>query len=134
MYLLYSAFIFISYFFKISVFPFQHNPINQTLTVTQNLEIELISITDTYETSSQSGSRAFESIYENLITNSEDKIKELIKFCNVKWDSNCLNFHKNKKVVATASLAQVRQPIYKASVKQWENYKNELLLLKKIIN
>tara|TARA_B100001540_G_scaffold307925_1_gene321860 strand:+ start:499 stop:2064 length:1566 start_codon:yes stop_codon:yes gene_type:complete len=78
--------------------------------------------------------KIFDIQYENLITNSEDKIKELIKFCNVKWDSNCLNFHKNKKVVATASLAQVRQPIYKSSVKQWENYKNELLLLKKIIN
>ena len=61
--------------------------------------------------------KIFDIQYENLITNSEDKIKELIKFCNVKWDSNCLNFHKNKKVVATASLAQVRQPIYKSSVK-----------------
>ena len=54
---------------KLSVFPFQHNPINQTLTVTQNLEIELTEVADTYETSAWAGSRAFESIYENLITN-----------------------------------------------------------------
>ena len=72
-------------------------------------------------------------LYENLISDPDNKIKELIKFCEVEWDDNCLNFHKNKKTVATASLAQVRKPIYKSSIKQWENYKNDLDPLKKII-
>ena len=75
----------------------------------------------------------FDIYYEDLISDPDNKIKELIKFCNVEWDDNCLNFHKNKKIVATASLAQVRKPIYKSSIKQWENYKNDLDHLKKII-
>ena len=75
----------------------------------------------------------FDIYYEDLISDPNTKIKGLIKFCNVEWDDNCLNFHKNKKTVATASLAQVRKPIYKSSIKQWENYKNDLDPLKKII-
>ncbi len=75
----------------------------------------------------------FEINYEELISNPDNKIKELVKFCDIEWDDNCLNFHKNKKSVATASLAQVRKPIYKSSIKQWENYKNDLDPLKKII-
>ena len=75
----------------------------------------------------------FDIYYEDLISDPDNKIKGLIKFCDVEWDDNCLNFHKNKKTVATASLAQVRKPIYKSSIKQWENYKNDLDPLKKII-
>ena len=75
----------------------------------------------------------FDIYYEDLISDPNNKIKGLIKFCDVEWDDNCLNFHKNKKTVATASLAQVRKPIYKSSIKQWENYKNDLDPLKKII-
>ena len=47
---------------------------------------------------------------------------------------NCLNHHKNKKVVATASLAQVRSPVYKSSINKWKNVENQLVDLKKIIN
>ena len=71
--------------------------------------------------------------YESLTTNPEEEIRKLIDFCGLKWDNNCLNFHKNKKNVSTASLAQVRRPIYKSSVKGWQNYLNELSELKKLI-
>ena len=37
-----------------------------------------------------------------------------------------LNFHENKKAVATASLAQIRKPIYRSSVKNWENHVENL--------
>ena len=42
--------------------------------------------------------------------------------------------HENKNKVATASLAQVRNPIYKSSIKKWENYSEELSTLKKILS
>ena len=47
---------------------------------------------------------------------------------------NCLNHHKNKKVVATASVAQVRAPVYKSSINKWKNVEKQLIELKKIIN
>ncbi len=71
--------------------------------------------------------------YENLINDKDKEVKNLLKFCGLEWDANCLNPHKNKKVVATASLAQVRTPVYKSSINKWKNLEDELRELKKII-
>ncbi len=71
--------------------------------------------------------------YENLIYNKEMEVKKLLKFCRLEWDENCLNPHKNKKPVGTASLAQIRTPIYQSSINKWKNVDNELNDLKKII-
>ena len=75
--------------------------------------------------------KIFNMSYENLITNKELETKKMLKFCDLDWDNNCLNFHKNKRPVSTASLAQVRQPLYSSSVKKWENYLDNLETLKK---
>ena len=71
--------------------------------------------------------------YEKIISDQENETKKLLKFCDLEWDPSCLSPHKNKKTVATASLAQVRTPIYKSSIKKWENYSEELSELKEII-
>ena len=75
----------------------------------------------------------FDLVYEDLINDKVTQTKKLLKFCNLNWDENCLNFHKNKKSVSTASLAQVRQPLYNTSVEKWKNYKEELSGLKKLL-
>lgn len=69
--------------------------------------------------------------YENLINNYEEETKKIIQFCDLDWEVNCLKSHKNKSKVATASLAQVRKPIYKSSLNKWEKYSNYLGDLKK---
>ena len=75
----------------------------------------------------------FDLVYEDLINDKVTLTKELLKFCDLDWDENCLNFHKNKKSVSTASLAQVRQPLYNTSVEKWKNYAEELSGLKKLL-
>ena len=77
--------------------------------------------------------KIYEVCYEDLIRNKDEKIKKLIKFCNLEWNPKCLDFHNNKKSVNTASLSQVRQPIYKSSVKSWEPFSKHLSELEKII-
>ena len=72
--------------------------------------------------------------YEKIVKNPEEEIKKMINYCDIKWDENCLTFYKNKKSVSTASLAQVRSPIYKSSLKKWENYSEELKPLKNLLN
>ena len=72
--------------------------------------------------------------YENLVNQSETEIKSILNFCNLEWDESCLEPQKNKKIVATASLAQVRSPIYKSSVRNWENFKSDLDDLHKKVN
>jgi len=72
--------------------------------------------------------------YEELTEKTKEKTRELLDFCGLKWDENCLTFFKNKRAVATASFAQVRSPIYKTSVKSWEKYKDHLGPLLEIID
>ena len=72
--------------------------------------------------------------YENLINDQENEIKKIIKYCELNWDQDCLKPQENKKAVATASLSQVRSPIYKSSIKKWENYSKYLEKFKNLIN
>lgn len=71
--------------------------------------------------------------YEKLVEEPEIEIRNILNFCNLDWDENCLQHQKNKKIVATASLAQVRAPVYKSSIKKWKNFKDELVELEKIL-
>ena len=71
--------------------------------------------------------------YEKLVDDPEIEIRNILNFCNLDWDENCLQHQKNKKIVATASLAQVRSPVYKSSIKKWQNFKDDLVELEKII-
>ena len=64
--------------------------------------------------------------YENLVNNSEKNIREIISFCNLEWDENCLNHHKNKSPIKTLSLNQANKPIYSSSINSSNNYKEHL--------
>lgn len=69
--------------------------------------------------------------YEDLINNSNDKIKEIIAHCDLKWEKNCLDFYKNKNPIKTISAAQARKPIYKSSLNLFDKYKNYLKIIDK---
>jgi tetratricopeptide (TPR) repeat protein len=60
--------------------------------------------------------------YEDVVTETEKEAKALIDFIGLKWDHKCLEFHKSDRPVKTASVAQVRKPIYKTAVKRWMKY------------
>lgn len=60
--------------------------------------------------------------YENVVGNTEKEAKGIIEFLGLEWDDQVLEFHKSKRPVKTASVAQVRKPIYKTAVKRWKKY------------
>ena len=64
--------------------------------------------------------------YEDLIDDPEKHARALIDYCDLEWQDECLNFHKSKRQVKTLSVMQVRQPIYKSSVKAWQRYEDDL--------
>jgi tetratricopeptide (TPR) repeat protein len=64
--------------------------------------------------------------YENLISNTEREVRRLLKYCDLKWDKKCLAFHKNERNIRTASVTQVRQPVYKTSMERWRHYEKHL--------
>lgn len=66
--------------------------------------------------------RFLEVDYENLVANPDVVIRRMIAFAGLPWDEKCLAPEQNDRVVRTASLWQVRQPIYKTSVERWRQY------------
>ena len=64
--------------------------------------------------------------YENLISNSESNIKELLEFCDIKFEQNCIEFYNNKRPIKTVSINQARQPIYKSSINNNQNFEKYL--------
>ena len=72
--------------------------------------------------------------YDNVVNETEETIRELIDYCNLPFEQECLEFYKSSRPVKTPSAEQVRQPIYKSGLNYWKNYDKHLLPLKKIID
>ncbi|MDF2389257.1 sulfotransferase, partial [Nostoc ellipsosporum NOK] len=66
--------------------------------------------------------RIFENRYETLVEDQEAQSRQLIDHLGLPWDDACLRFFEREGAVTTPSRWQVRQPIYKSSVKRWKNY------------
>ncbi len=64
--------------------------------------------------------------YEELVDDHEKQARALLEYCGLEWDSACLDFHKTERNIRTASVTQVRQPIYKTSVDRWRKYEQHL--------
>jgi tetratricopeptide (TPR) repeat protein len=57
--------------------------------------------------------------YEELVEDQEAQTRRLLEFCGLPWDAACLNFHESTRAVRTASIRQIRKPLYKSSVGRW---------------
>ena len=64
--------------------------------------------------------------YEELTKNQKNETHKLLNYCELDWDDNCLNFHKNTRGVVTASSSQVRQKMYQGSSEAWKKYESNL--------
>lgn len=64
--------------------------------------------------------------YENLVDFTEDESRRIIGFLDLPWDDACLDFYKTERAVRTASLWQVRQPIYNTSKMRAQHYAKHL--------
>lgn len=77
--------------------------------------------------------RFLEVDYEALVGDPEAGTRRLIAFCGLEWDDACLRPELNERVVRTASLWQVRQPINKAGLERWRRYEPWLGELKELL-
>ena len=64
--------------------------------------------------------------YDSLTLNQETETRLLLKYCKLNWEPEVMKFEKNTRAVKTASVAQVREGLYRTSVGGWENYKEFL--------
>ena len=77
--------------------------------------------------------RILEVNYEQVVKDLDGETHRMLEFLDLPWNDACLRFHENKRFVATASNAQVRQPIYQSSVGRWRNYDRHLGPLRKAL-
>jgi len=64
--------------------------------------------------------------YEALVTDFEPQARRLIEAVGLPWDPGCLEFYSLQRPVRTASLKQVRQPVYTKSIGRWKHYQTAL--------
>jgi hypothetical protein len=67
-----------------------------------------------------------DSQYEELVASFEERARGLVDFIGLPWDPACLSFHAAERAVYSASVMQVRQPIYATSVQRWRRYEKHL--------
>lgn len=72
-------------------------------------------------------------IYERMVENPEAEIRALLAYCGLPFEESCLKFYENDRAVRTASSEQVRQPIYRDAVEQWQHYEPWLGPLKAVL-
>jgi hypothetical protein len=66
----------------------------------------------------------FEVSYSELINDPSETSKEIIRYCDLKWENNCLEYYKiNSSAIDTASANQANKPIYNSSLNKFENFK-----------
>lgn len=78
--------------------------------------------------------KIFDLNYEQLTTNQEVETRKLLEYCELEWEANCLEFHKTKRPVHTASTVQVREAMYTGSSESWKKYKDHLATLTEGLN
>jgi Flp pilus assembly protein TadD len=65
-------------------------------------------------------------VYEDLVRNPEQQIRQLIESTGLPWEDQCLEFYNSDRGIRTPSRWQVRQKIGQSSVGRWLNYETWL--------
>ena len=72
--------------------------------------------------------------YEDIIADHEYEARRILDYLGLPWNTACLRFYESKRTVRTASVTQVRKPIYSSSVARWKHFEKRLGPLLEIIH
>ena len=64
--------------------------------------------------------------YNELVTETRPVLEQALRYCGYDWEDACLDTGGVGDVVASASAAQVREPIHTRSVAHWRHYEKQL--------
>lgn len=60
--------------------------------------------------------------YDRFVANPRESAQALLASLGLDWEEDCLAFHERRNAVKTASVWQVREPLYGTSSGRWKNY------------
>ncbi|KAF0184646.1 MAG: TPR/sulfotransferase domain-containing protein [Alphaproteobacteria bacterium] len=64
--------------------------------------------------------------YDEFVREPRPALERLLAFCGLDWDERCMSFHDRPAIVKTASVWQVREPLYQRSSGRWRRYSSRL--------
>ncbi len=74
-----------------------------------------------------------EVVYEDVVADTERQARALIDYLELPWDDACLAFERSRRVVRTASMWQVREPVYRRALARWRHYERHLQPLREAL-
>lgn len=60
--------------------------------------------------------------HASVVDDLDGNVRRILGFCGLDFEPACLAFHQNRRSVRTPSSEQVRQPIYRYGLDQWQRY------------
>jgi hypothetical protein len=60
--------------------------------------------------------------YEAVLDDLEREARRMLDFLGLPWNERVLRFHETERPVRTASVNQVREPIYRTSAGRWRKH------------
>lgn len=72
-------------------------------------------------------------IHEDVIDDFEPQVRRILDYCGLEFEQGCLEFHRNKREVRTASSEQVRQPINRKGLGSWQKFADHLGPLRDVL-
>jgi tetratricopeptide (TPR) repeat protein len=68
--------------------------------------------------------------HEDVVDDLEGNVRRMLAFVGLEFEPACVDFHKTERSVRTASSEQVRQPIFREGLDQWQHYEKWLTPLR----
>lgn len=79
------------------------------------------------------GDRVLDVEYEAVVQDLEPQARRIIDFLGLEWQDACVDFHRQKSAVTTASAAQVREKAHTRSVGRWKQFEGHLDPMKRAL-
>lgn len=71
--------------------------------------------------------------YDAFVAEPRSAVERLLAFCGLPWEEACMDFHRVDNAVRTASVWQVRKPLYRSSSGRWRHYESHLQPLRDML-
>jgi tetratricopeptide (TPR) repeat protein len=79
------------------------------------------------------GDAIYDAVYDEFVIDPEATTRALLRFLDLDWHPGCLDFQHVANRVRTASVSQVREPLYRRSSGRWRNYERHLGALRQAL-
>jgi tetratricopeptide (TPR) repeat protein len=79
------------------------------------------------------GASIFDAAYDDYVVDRRPVTEALLAFLGLPWHEDCLEFQRLPNRVRTASVWQVRKPVYRKSSGRWRNYESHLEPVRRLL-